>query len=469
MKNKTSASHASSSSYLKALLLAISMMTVTAAAAGEPCEPHWKYTIGAPGMNSSVFALTTAHGMDEGPVLYAGGEFTMAGGISANRIARWDTLTETWSALGTGMSDYVRAMVVFDDDTGGGPALFAGGQFDTAGDLPANRIAKWDGSSWSPLGIGTNGTVQVLAGYDDGNGPALYAGGTFTTAGGITVNRIARWNGMEWSALGTGLNGPVFAMAVFDDGSGTGPALFVGGNFTSAGGMAANRIAKWDGDQWSALGSGAGATVRALATYNDGNGEALYALGTFNAAGGVLVNLIAKWDGQQWSALGNGIHNTGGCPCCNICFQDALIVFDDGSGDALYASGFFWGSGFPNSGLRKWNGKEWAAIESIGRVRALAVLNGQAPDGGNGLYAGGSFTNAGGNPAHRIAKWQGCAKEPKCAFSDLDCNGSVGVQDLLILLSEWGECADCENCPADLTDNCNVGVADLLILLANWG
>ena len=53
--------------------------------------------------------------------------------------------------------------------------------------------------------------------------------------------------------------------------------------------------------------------------------------------------------------------------------------------------------------------------------------------------------------------------------ADLDGDGSVGVSDLLILLGNWGPCADCGDCPADLDGNCTVGVSDLLILLANWG
>ena len=52
---------------------------------------------------------------------------------------------------------------------------------------------------------------------------------------------------------------------------------------------------------------------------------------------------------------------------------------------------------------------------------------------------------------------------------DIDGDGSVGVKDLLILLGDWGLCADCDDCPADLDDDCTVGVKDLLILLENWG
>ncbi|NOT30723.1 MAG: HYR domain-containing protein [Planctomycetes bacterium] len=78
------------------------------------------------------------------------------------------------------MNGFVVALAVYDD--GSGPALYAGGYFGTAGGVPANGIAKWDGSSWTALGSGMNGFVSALRGYDDGNGPALYAGGGFTSA-----------------------------------------------------------------------------------------------------------------------------------------------------------------------------------------------------------------------------------------------------------------------------------------------
>ena len=84
----------------------------------------------------------------------------------------------------------------------------------------------------------------------------LYVGGDFTTAGGNPASRIAKWNGSSWSALGSGMNGsnpgfaPVTALAV------SGSDLYAAGGFTNAGGVEANRIAKWNGSSWSALGSG---------------------------------------------------------------------------------------------------------------------------------------------------------------------------------------------------------------------
>jgi hypothetical protein len=53
--------------------------------------------------------------------------------------------------------------------------------------------------------------------------------------------------------------------------------------------------------------------------------------------------------------------------------------------------------------------------------------------------------------------------------ADLSCDGVVDGADLLILLSDWGECSNCDDCLGNLNDDCTVDGADLLILLSNWG
>ncbi|MHC4970161.1 MAG: hypothetical protein ACYTF4_16325, partial [Planctomycetota bacterium] len=54
---------------------------------------------------------------------------------------------------------------------------------------------------------------------------------------------------------------------------------------------------------------------------------------------------------------------------------------------------------------------------------------------------------------------------------DIDGDGTVGVNDFLLLLAGWGPCPDpCPpSCAADFDGDCTVGVNDFLILLANWG
>jgi len=326
-----------------------------------------------------------------GPAVYAGGTFATAdGGVVASRIAKWDGTQ--WSALGSGMNSTVAALTVFDD--GGGPALYAGGGFTNAGGVPANRIAKWNGTQWSPLGGGIGeGQVSALTVFDDGNGPALYAGGNFSTAGGVAASRIAKWNGTQWSAVGVGMNGTVSALTVLDHG--TDSALYAGGFFTIAGGAPANHIAKWDGTQWSPLGSGSSASVNALAVFDNGGGPALYTAG----GGGDPASRIAKWDGQQWTLLSSGIDASAAVV--------ALTVFDDGTGAALYAAGGFTTlEGTPANRIAKWDGTQWSPL-GTGMNYGMGGLTVFHDGTGAALYAGGSFTVAGDVAAISIAKWNG--------------------------------------------------------------
>jgi len=119
------------------------------------------------------------------------------------------------------------------------------------------------------------------------SGSDLYVGGSFTAAGGVAATNIAKWDGNQWSALGSGVNSTVVALAV------SGSDLYVGGNFSTAGGVTANGIAKWDGSSWSALGSGIGGDssfVSALAVA----GSDLYAGGDFKTAGGKVSPYLAR-------------------------------------------------------------------------------------------------------------------------------------------------------------------------------
>ncbi len=352
------------------------------------------------GVDGEVEALTVFDD-GSGPALYVGGAFLSAGGVAATRIAKWDGTS--WSGLASGPSDVVLALIGFDD--GSGPALYAGGRFTTAGGVAANRIARWDGASWSPVGSGVSGTVHpsvnALTVFDDGGGPALYVGGSFHEAGGVSAEFIAKWDGTGWFGLGAGLGNAVFAVAAFDDGSG--PALFVGGTFEKAGGFQAHAVAKWDGATWSSLGTGlqysffGAGSAYALTAFDDGTGSALYACGVFTKAGDVPAEGIAKWDGMNWSALGSGLYG----------WDAVLAVFDDGSGAALFAGGeFYWAGGEYALRIARWDGASWSALGSglSGTVGALTVSN---DGGGSVLYVGGSLTPVGGVKAWGVGKWDG--------------------------------------------------------------
>jgi hypothetical protein len=175
--------------------------------------------------------------------LYAGGAFDAAGGVSADNLARWDGAS--WSALPAQPNSTVTVMRVWDD--GSGPALFVGGAFTHVGAQQVGFLGKWDGSTWYSLSGGLDGIVRALEAFDDGTGPALYVGGDFMTAGGVASPHLARWKGGSWSSVGGGTNARVLALAAFDPGDGGGPDLYVGGDFTNAGGFASRYAARWNG------------------------------------------------------------------------------------------------------------------------------------------------------------------------------------------------------------------------------
>ncbi|MFH1378270.1 MAG: hypothetical protein ABIH86_05920, partial [Planctomycetota bacterium] len=194
------------------------------------------------------------------------------------------TITDSnWEAVGDitpRINGAVYSIVEYNGD------IIIGGAFSTISGMSVNYIARWNGTSWSSLGIGMNNTVYALA----VSGTDLYAGGIFTIAGGVSVNRIAKWNGESWSALGIGVSGTVYSIQI------SGTDLYAGGEFTTAGAVTVNRIAKWDGTSWSALGIGVDSTVRAISL----SSTALYIGGYFTNAGGMPANRVAKWDGASW-------------------------------------------------------------------------------------------------------------------------------------------------------------------------
>ena len=88
--------------------------------------------------------------------------------------------------------------------------MYIGGRFTNVGNVPANRIAKWNGTVWSALGSGVDNGVTSIA----ISGTDVYVGGAFTISGVITVNGIAKWDGTAWSALGSGVDQMVNSIAI---------------------------------------------------------------------------------------------------------------------------------------------------------------------------------------------------------------------------------------------------------------
>lgn len=329
-----------------------------------------------------------------GTVLYVGGDFGLAGGFSARRVARYDTTkpgNAGWSALGDGVNGIVRALAVV------GSELYVGGFFSEAGGQESFGIASFDtiqsgNEGWSTLGEGVFSTNALIA-----VGTDLYVGGNFSQIGGEPFNNIARYDTTNpgssgWSALGEGVNNDVWAFSLI------GTDLFVGGFFGEAGGNSARNVVRYDTTQsgnsgWSGLGDGVFSGVFSVASIDTD----LFVGGRFNEAGGVISKKIARYDTTQsgnsgWSSMGNGINES--------------VLALAAIGPELCMGGSFLQVGtFPANRIACYDTTQtgssgWRALgEGVNRnVNSLVAI-------GSVLYVGGEFSTAGKIGASRIARY----------------------------------------------------------------
>jgi hypothetical protein len=333
------------------------------------------------GVDSRVNAIVAV-----GDHLYVGGDFEQAGGSPANRVARYDLNSENWHALSNSVTNTVHDLAVSGDDLFVG-GEFTAGEFTSAGSQPINRVARlhMPTETIHYLGSGIRHTVIALA----VDGQDLYVGGQFEEAGGITVNRIARYNMMDgsWHDLGGGLNHNVLTLLIAGDN------LFVGGQFTEADGIEVNRIARYDmtTSTWHTMGAGSIGLDSGYVSDLAIHGNDLYVAGSFTQAGGISANRIARYDitENSWHALGSGLDGT----------PFTIIV----EGDDLYAGGNFGDAGGESVNyIARYNllSGSWHDLNGgvNNWVHALAVS-------GDDLIVGGDFTSAGGEPASRIARF----------------------------------------------------------------
>ncbi len=384
--------------------------------------------------------VVTIFDRGSGPEVYAAGNFVRAGpgGDLLRYIARWDG--EFWRPLegGTtmGMNFQVFGVEAFDDGIFG-PALYATGQFTIAGNVGVSFIARWNGSGWSPVGTGLNNWGLVLHAIHDGPLEGLYAGGHFFQAGGVANTRaIARWDGENWHPLSTGALDSVLALVSHNDGSGT--ALYAGGRFTSIGGVSAQRIAKWNGSMWSALGAGVGGWVWALASIPSGPTAGLYVGGAFTNTGATPLGRVARWTpGDGWHTMEGGVDGE----------VRALGAHDFGSGVRLVAGGGFVNAG-GNPALRvaTWDGESWAPLGGGMNNFVFSLVSHDTGDQAH-LYAGGNFTMASGQASLNISTWAVCDDQKPC-IPDQTGHGVFDffdVQVYLNLYSSGSPLADLNN------------------------
>lgn len=233
-------------------------------------------------------------------------------------------------------------------------------------------------SSMPPSGV--DGPVYAIT-----NAPeALYVGGSFSAAGANPAANIARWDGSEWSALGSGTNGTVFALVVDEN------DLYAGGQFTNAGGIGVSNVARWDGSSWSDVGGGV-AGVEAVVKSFAVDATGLLMGGIFESVGTATpANGLARWTGASWDVLG-------GIPLGIVHDIRAIVV----TAEKIYVGGVL---SFPGT-LRPSEGTLSRATPAVlsnhaGSVNADDECFGCASVdalgyNGTDVYVGGAFTRTG--------------------------------------------------------------------------
>lgn len=411
----------------KLMLMVLLLSSVTISANAQQDDPPeiiepsatlsndaWDDRFGVPGIyNGKVFASTVSAAGD----LYVGGIFTANdSSVGTNQIARWDG--RRWSTLGSGLTHTdgiarVRKLATYNN------LLYAAGDFNRAGSVVANGIARWNGTQWSALGTGVgprvveNGSNQPGAIYSVATAPNghVYVAGRFTHIDGVAANGVARWDGTQWSALGGGLidrgvlgggtdvfPAYVYALAVAPNGD-----LYAGGMFTDAGNVRSRNIARWNGTQWTALGTG----VTGSGMFNIGqveaiaiNGNNVYVGGIFNNASGTSVNNLAMWNGSSWSDVGGGVST----PIDDPSPVQALLVLNN----ALYVGGTFTQAGNKNiTALARWDGANWSAVGPTFSASGTVTVYTLSASKTGGVFAGGNIDKASNKDVHGITHWNG--------------------------------------------------------------
>jgi hypothetical protein len=317
--------------------------------------------------------------------LWAGGMFAGVDGVLSQALAAHDGsgwIAQGASGLGIGGS--------LDRVAAGGEAcaVYGVGTFTHVAGVPAvGRVVRFDGASWKNFSdtlpydawcpdIDVSATGEVAVGCmvfpptGDAEGKILRVdgdamaevpapglgpiaalewspSGTLWLGGSGIGGFLAKLEGSELTTVETGFDGGValIDVAANDD-------IVVAGAFTTIGGVAANRVARWDGAAWSALGDGPPGQVLALAR----DGDATY-VSTYDEGNGAL--LLGVFDGTSWTELATA--SAGLTPRPEFSFNALRPIeggvlaagtaeLDDGSGRGLI---LFDGDGFsaPGGGL----------------------------------------------------------------------------------------------------------------------
>ncbi len=319
---------------------------------------------------------------------------------------RWVSLSEGPMAI-NGMPD--AAMLTVGEGSRLGPATYMLGLFSMTPETPlAYRLARWDDSGWSIIPIAASSAIAYSTTlHGEGVNEAVYFGGHFRAARSGLYGSVAKWDGADFSVIpdsalsGVGNLYGVPAMTSWSHNGQT--LLVVGGQFSAIGATPASNIAAWNGESWIEVGGGLGEeedAVLALATFDDGSGPAVYATGWFTDQIGDKVSQIARWSGGSWEHIGYDLGSRA---------KDFAVIKPGGALEpGLYAGGAFTVNGDTQGCcVARWNGSGW---DAVGSMYTAHLNNIEAMNDGNGMalfVAGRILLEENSQERELVVKWDG--------------------------------------------------------------
>ena len=347
-----------------------SLITIIIAlgAFASTAQQYWQPLREDQGPDYPVFSL---YADNEEGILYMGGNFkylkNSAGNnlLLLNGIAMWNGIE--YGAMGVGqewcfnLCNPIRHITKYNHE------IYVGPGYVTIDSLATYGIARWNGMAWDSVDSGFRNTSASLFGILNGSlvlNNELIVGGTFRTAGGMPANSLAKWNGQEWIVIpfppNFSPNLPLIKSIIFHNGN-----LYVGGNFEAViDGEVYRDIVKFDGTNWSAVhGSltGSISNVNSMVVFQD----QLYIGGAFNQTDGNVGNKIMRLGSNGWEDVHGGIWG-------GDAYQIYKLLVHN---NALYVSGAFdvVGDGVQARSIAKWDGEKWCALGGGGTLGYFVV------------------------------------------------------------------------------------------------
>ncbi|HAD95880.1 MAG TPA: hypothetical protein DCG19_00665 [Cryomorphaceae bacterium] len=307
--------------------------------------------------------------------LLAAGTFDTAGTVAAGSIGNWISGIAGFDWVpfgGTGVEHDVHDMLEWN-----GNIVVAGDIWQAGSTGIGSSVAMWDGSQWSSIGDFYIGALPNIV-YDlEVYNNELYAAGWFRSKINATsmFQNFAKWDGSEWVGIGTP-NAPVHSLTVHNG------KLILGGAFEQIDGVTYNRVAAWDGTQFSTLANGVTNTVYALETH-DGN---LFAGCQLLSSSQQDTFAVGYFDGSQWTrVIGESWQFS-----WQTNLQSQSVKALESTPYGLFIGGNIVYPGFGTNGRNLLHYKDgWVGGFGVldSTVNSLVYMN-------NNLYIGGEFTHA---------------------------------------------------------------------------